>query len=185
MAYFFWINIIIIRIETFPVQEQKPTILVTPDERGEIAQEQRDRIKQGGFHVEEQKPYREGFQAEERDWRDNILFSKKYVGEDGNQRYEDREGSRTFDPSADENHNGLKRDERYGKLYQDKDDDKVWWSKDKGGLNAHAGEHWKKFVQKGKKFIEVEEVDTTGKVMQKNLHGRGAELLIKDLIGIK
>ena len=107
------------------------------------------------------------------------------MGEDGNQRYEDREGSRTFDPAADENHKGLKRDECYGKLYQDTDDDKVWWSKDKGGLNAHGGEHWKKFVKKGKLLVEVEEVDMTGKVMKKNLEGDGARIKFKDLIGIK
>jgi hypothetical protein len=90
-----------------------------------------------------------------------------------------------FDPSKEENHNKLRRDNRYGKLYQDAKDSKVWYSKERSGDRAHAGEHWKRFRQDGGSLIHDADVDLTGKVMSKHKSDAGTVIKLKDTIGIK
>jgi hypothetical protein len=61
----------------------------------------------------------------------------------------------------------------------------VWWSKDKGGKNAHGGEHYKLFERTSEGLQWIGDVDKTGKIMMKHKSDVGKLLLNKDLIGVK
>jgi SPP1 gp7 family putative phage head morphogenesis protein len=58
-----------------------------------------------------------------------------------------------FDPSQEGSHSDMKRHPSYGKLYQDIDNPKIWYSKERSGKRAHGGEHWKKFKKMAKNLI--------------------------------
>jgi hypothetical protein len=90
-----------------------------------------------------------------------------------------------FDPSKEGNHDKVQRDTRFGKLYRDAKNDKVWYSKERSGDRAHGGAHWKKFIQRGHELVHEADVDLTGKVMTKHKSKVGSAIRTKDLIGIK
>ncbi|WP_375331624.1 hemagglutinin repeat-containing protein [Candidatus Tisiphia endosymbiont of Temnostethus pusillus] len=91
----------------------------------------------------------------------------------------------SFDPSKEENHDKIRRDIRYGKLYRDAKNDKIWYSKERSGDRAHAGEHWKQFIQQGGELIHEADIDLTGKVIDKWKSRTGAVIKLKNTIGIK
>ncbi|WP_425360384.1 hypothetical protein [Candidatus Tisiphia endosymbiont of Ceraclea dissimilis] len=103
---------------------------------------------------------------------------------DDDKKNKDKEQN-SFDPSKEGNHDKIRRDVRYGKLYRDANNDKIWYSKEISGDRAHAGEHWKQFIKKGGELIHEADIDLTGKVIDKWKSRTGAVIKFKDTIGIK
>lgn len=64
------------------------------------------------------------------------------------------------------------RHPKFGNMYKDPTqkvgNKEIYWSKDVGGKNAHAGEHYKLFEKNGKSYEWIADVDKTGKVMLKH-----------------
>ena len=90
-----------------------------------------------------------------------------------------------FNPSKEGNFDKVSRHKALGKFYRDATDPKVWYSKEVSGDRAHGGEHWKKFIQKGRELHLEELVDISGKVMNR-LPGKKAKVIdMKNLIGIQ
>jgi len=90
-----------------------------------------------------------------------------------------------FDPAKEGNFDKVSRHKRWGKFYRDVKDSNTWYSKEISGQRGHGGEHWKKFVQRGKRLYLEELVDTNGKTMNR-IPGKKANIInISDLIGIK
>ncbi|GAO97420.1 hypothetical protein Cva_00052 [Caedimonas varicaedens] len=64
------------------------------------------------------------------------------------------------------------RHPKFGNMYKDPTqkvgNKEIYWSKDIGGKNAHAGEHYKLFEKRGQNYEWIADVDKTGKVMLKH-----------------
>jgi hypothetical protein len=90
-----------------------------------------------------------------------------------------------FDPSKQGNHDKVKRDARFGKLYRDAQDSRIWYSKERSGDRAHGGEHWKKFIKEGDWLVHDADIDMAGKIMDKHKSAVGIRIKFKDLMGIK
>ena|GEM_PF-3051444 len=97
--------------------------------------------------------------------------------------YNEDSGDILFDPSREGNHGKVLRHKRYGKFYQDPNNKKVWHTKDIAGKDAHAGGHYKKYIQRGSKLYKEELIDTAGKSMNRTLGKKAKVIEMKDLIG--
>jgi SPP1 gp7 family putative phage head morphogenesis protein len=90
-----------------------------------------------------------------------------------------------FDPGQEGNYDRIMRDERFGKLYRDAINNKIWYSKERSGDRAHSGEHWKQFIETDGILYHKADIDMTGKIMNKHKSKVGSRIDMKDLIGVK
>jgi hypothetical protein len=129
----------------------------------------------------EKRKYDDKQEAKKSSFKDSAIFGN-FPDPDSDNELEELDA---FDPSEEGNHDKILRDERFGKLYRDAKDSKVWYSKERSGDRAHGGEHWKQFRECGKYLEHEADVDMTGKVMNKWKSNTGSKIKIKDLLGIK
>lgn len=82
------------------------------------------------------------------------------------------------------NYDKLGTHEKYDNFYRDAKDNRIFHSKEVSGKNAHAGEHWKRFIQRGNKLYHEANIDMNGNVMKSNKGKVGRIIDMNDLIGV-
>lgn len=73
------------------------------------------------------------------------------------------------------------RTPRFGNIYKNSKDG-LWYSKAKGGENAHGGEHYKVFEESSKGLNYIHEVDHLGKIIPKHKGPIGIFISYKEII---